>query len=102
MEAAQAALACCSGVDVVSILGKMRKTLSTLRIEVLATRCDEAPRVFTALALVYHIDGPDLDRESVERAVELSQDKYCSVAAMLRPAVELSHRIILNGAAIPG
>ena len=100
MEAVAAALACCSGVDVVSILEKMRKTLAALRIEVVATRRDEVPRVYTDLALVYHIDGPDLDRESVGRAVALSQEKYCSVAAMLRPAVAMSHRIILNGTTI--
>lgn len=102
MEAVQAALACCSGVDVVSILGKMRMTLAALRIEVEATRRDEVPRVYTELTLVYHIDGSDLDRESVERAVGLSQEKYCSVAAMLRPAVAMGYRIILNGTAIRG
>ena len=102
MEAVEAALAGCSGIDVVTILEKMRKTLAALRIEVAATRRDEAPRVYTDLALIYHVDGPDLDRESVERAVALSQDKYCSVAAMLRPAVAMSYRIILNGTAITG
>ncbi len=100
MEAVEAALAACSGIDVVSIITKMRKNLRSLRIEVEAERRDEVPRVFTRLDLVYHIEGPDLDEDSVVRAVELSQDKYCSVAAMLRPVVAMRSRIILNGKAI--
>jgi len=101
MEAVEAALACCSGIDVVSILEKMRQSLAALRIEVEAMRREEVPRVYTQLTLVYHVDGPDLDAASVVRAVALSQDKYCSVAAMLRPAVGLDYRILLNGALIP-
>jgi putative redox protein len=100
MEAVQAALAACSGIDVVSILGKMRRPLTALRVEVEATRRAEEPRIYTRLVLVYHVDGPDLDAAAVGRAVSLSQDKYCSVAAMLRPAVELDYRIVLNGQAI--
>ena len=90
-------MAACSGLDVVSILEKMRKTLRTLRIEVEAIRRDEHPRIYTDLTLVYYLDGPDLDAQSVERAIELSQDKYCSVAAMLRPTVRIGHRVVLNG-----
>ncbi len=101
MDAVQAALAGCTGVDVVSILAKMRKTLKSLRIQVDATRREEQPRIYTRLHLTYHVDGPDLDPASVTRAVRLSQDKYCSVAAMLRPAVDLSWGIVLNGEELP-
>jgi len=97
MEATQGALAACTGMDVVSILEKMRKTIRSFRIEVEVVRRDEHPRIYTDVTLVYHLDGPDLDQPSVERAVELSQDKYCSVAAMLRPTVHIGRRIILNG-----
>jgi putative redox protein len=96
MEAVEGALAACSGMDVVLVLGKMRKTVTAFRIEVEAVRRDEHPRVFTRLTLVYHLDGPDIDPASAVKAVQLSQDKYCSVAAMLRPHVELHYRIILN------
>lgn len=99
MDAVQAALASCSGIDVVHILGKMRKTLSTLRVEVEATRRDEDPRVFTRMELTYHATGPDLDAATVLRAVQLSQEKYCSVAAMLRPAVAMGFRVFVNGEA---
>jgi putative redox protein len=101
MESIQGALAACTGMDVVSILEKMRKTLHTFRIEVEAIRLDEHPRIYTDLTLVYYLEGPDLDDASVTRAIDLSQDKYCSVAAMLRPTVRIGRRIILNGQLLP-
>jgi putative redox protein len=96
IEAIQSALAACSGVDVVEILQKMRQGLATLAIEVAAERRDAQPRVYTRIHLVYRITGPELDAEQVVRAVELSQDKYCSVAAMLRPTVALSWEVWVN------
>jgi len=98
MQAIQSALASCSGVDVVEILRKMRLNLTSLAIEVLAERATTEPRVYTRLHLVYRATGPDLDGERVVRAVELSQDKYCSVAAMLRPTVALSWEVWVNDA----
>ncbi len=100
MQAVQAALAGCTGMDVVMILTKMRKEPEALRIEVEAERREEEPRVYTRLTLTYHVDGPDLDAEAVRRAVALSQEKYCSVSAMLRPAVALDYRILVNGVAV--
>lgn len=97
MDMVEGAVAACTGMDVVLILKKMRKTLDSLRIEVVSTRRQEHPRVFTRLELIYHLAGPDLDSASVSRAVHLSQEQYCSVAAMLRPSVELTYRIVLNG-----
>src|SRR5262245_32860318 len=101
MESLQGALAACTGMDIVSILEKMRKSIKAFRVEVEAVRRDEHPRIYTDLTLVYYLDGPDLDEVSVTRAVELSQDKYCSVAAMLRPTVPIGRRIILNGKLLP-
>ena len=97
MQAVQAALVGCTGMDVVMILTKMRKDLEALRIEVDAVRREEEPRIYTHLTLTYHIDGTNVDAAAAKRAVALSQDKYCSVSAMLRPTVELDYRIILNG-----
>jgi putative redox protein len=96
MEAVQAAVAGCTGMDVVLILGKMRKTLDSFRVEVEAERRREHPRIFTGMELTYHLSGPDLDADSVTRAVRLSQEKYCSVTSMLRPPVEMTYRIVLN------
>jgi putative redox protein len=97
MEAVLAALSTCTGMDVVHILGKMRKTLTSLRITVNATRRDEHPRVYTRLQLTYHAEGPDLDAASVLRAVKLSHDTYCSVSAMLEPTVKLDYAVVVNG-----
>jgi putative redox protein len=97
VEAIQAAVASCTGIDVVLILGKMRKTLESLSIEVDSTRRDEEPRIYTDMELIYHLAGPDLDAASVLRAVKLSHEKYCSVSAMLEPTVKLSYKVELNG-----
>lgn len=97
VEAVQGALASCTGMDVVSILQKMRKDLRSLRIEVETERREEHPRIYTSIVLVYYLEGADLDEASVHRAVQLSQETYCSVSAMLQPTVKLSYRIVLNG-----
>ena len=92
-----AALASCTGIDVVLILQKQRKTLESLKIEVNPTRRIEYPQIFTDIELVYYLDGPDLDVTSVLRAVNLSHDKYCSVSGMLEPPVNITYRIMING-----
>jgi putative redox protein len=97
MEAVQAALAGCTGIDVVMILTKMRKKPQSVRITVDGERRAEEPRIYTRLTVTYHVDGPAVDEAAVRRAVALSEDKYCSVSAMLRPVVALDHRIVLNG-----
>ncbi len=102
METVQAALAGCTGMDVVSILTKMRKNLKSLEIRTQAERREEEPRIYTRIVLTYELTGHELDEAAVKRAVELSQEKYCSVAAMLRPTVELDYRIVLNGVTVQG
>ncbi len=97
MEAVQAAVAGCTGIDVVMILKKMRKTVESFSIEIDATRREEQPQIYTNLEIIYRIAGPDLDASSVIRAVKLSQDKYCSVTSMLSPTVSFSRKIELNG-----
>ena len=97
MDMIEAAVAGCTGIDVVMILQKMRKNLHRLEVEVVPTRREAQPRVFTHMELVYHMDGDDINERAAVRAVKLSQDKYCSVSAMLRGEVEFSYRIVLNG-----
>lgn len=97
MQTLLASLVGCTGMDVVMILTKMRKEPEALRIEVDAARQDEEPRVYTHMTLTYHIDGAAVDADAARRAVDLSQNKYCSVSAMLKPAVALDYRIMLNG-----
>lgn len=81
----------CTAMDVVGILTKMRQPFTGLTVEVDADRREEHPKIFTAIRLHYTVRGRGLDRSQVERAIQLSQERYCSVAAMLRPAVPLSY-----------
>ena len=91
METLLLALAGCTGMDVVSVLGKMRAPLTGLEIRVSGDRRDEHPRIFTHIRLEYILRGKDLKDEQARRAVELSQEKYCSVSAMLRASAELTY-----------
>ena len=91
METLLLALAGCTGMDVVSVLGKMRAPLGGLEIRVSGDRREEHPRIFTRIRLEYVFRGGDLKPEQVARAVELSQDKYCSVSAMVRASAELTY-----------
>jgi putative redox protein len=91
METLLLALAGCTGMDVVSILGKMRAPLDGLEIRVSGDRADDHPRVFTRIRLEYVFRGNDLRPEQAGRAVQLSQEKYCSVSAMLRASAELTY-----------
>jgi putative redox protein len=92
MELVIMALAGCTGVDVVSLLEGMRQPLRALDISAEYERADDHPRVFTRVELRYSFHG-DLDRAKVDRAVALSQDKYCSVSAMLAGKVTIAHTV---------
>lgn len=96
METVLAALAGCTGIDVVGILEKMRAGLEGLTISVSAERALEHPRVFTKIHLRYTVWGKGLAREQVERAVMLSKEKYCSVSAMLSRTAALTHELVLS------
>ena len=91
METVLLALGGCTGMDVVSVLQKMRAPLEVLEIQITAERAEEHPRVFTSIALEYTFAGAGLRPEQVNRAVELSQTRYCSVSAMLRQVAALTY-----------
>lgn len=93
METVLGAVAGCTGVDIVTMLGKMRLTLRDLRIEVTADRADDHPRIFNRIHLDYHIETDPRDMKKVHRAVALSAAKYCSVSAMLAGVVDLSYTL---------
>lgn len=99
MEALLAALAGCTGMDVVSILKKMRAPLEALTIDVSAERAADHPKVFTAIHLRYRASGAGLQKEQVEKAVNLSEERYCSVAAMLRHAARITYEVIVEDTA---
>ncbi|MGH2375746.1 MAG: OsmC family protein [bacterium] len=102
MEAVLAALAGCTGIDVVGILEKMRAGLEGLVISVSAERATEHPRVFTKIHLRYTAWGKGLARDQVERAVTLSKEKYCSVSAMLSRTAAMTHEIVVTERAPSG
>ncbi|MCP4231433.1 MAG: OsmC family protein [bacterium] len=80
----------CTGMDVISILQKKRVNLDDFEIEIEADRADEHPKVFTKIRLKYIVYGKDIKPKDVERAIELSEENYCSAQAMLRPTVEIT------------
>lgn len=82
-------LGACTAVDVVSILKKKRQEVTAYRVEVRGQRRDEHPRAFTKMEVKHIVHGRKVSPEAVARAIELSEEKYCSVAATLRPTVEI-------------
>lgn len=85
----------CTGVDVVSILKKMRQPLESCEVEAVSERAEDHPRVYTRIRVTYTLRG-DLDPKKVERAVELSEQTFCSVSAMLRGTTEITSEIRIN------
>ena len=86
------AAAGCSGMDVISILRKKRERVTGYAIEVTAERREEHPRAFTRIDILHRVRGHDLSADAVEEAIRMSDTKYCSVHAMLEPAVTLVSR----------
>ena len=92
MELVLIALCGCTGYDVVSILGKKREPFTNLEVRAEADRATTPPTVFTEIRLVYRIGG-NVSHKAVEDAVRLSEEKYCSVAAMLQKSAKISYLI---------
>jgi putative redox protein len=93
------ALAACTGVDVVEILGKRRTPVERFAIDATGERAATVPRRLVRIRLDYRIDGPGIDREQAERAVELAITRYCSVRDSLDRAIPIGWTVVLNGEA---
>lgn len=89
MELLLIALGGCTAVDVESILKKKRQQVTDYRIEVRGERREEHPRAYTRIEVRHVVRGRGVSEAAVASAVELSETKYCSVAATLRPGVEI-------------
>jgi len=89
MELLLIALGSCTGVDVISILKKKRQKVTDYRIEVSGERREEFPRSYTRLSVKHIVRGRGLSEPAVARAIELSDQKYCSVAGTLRGSAEI-------------
>ncbi len=88
MQALLASLGTCTAYDVVEILAKRRTPVQSYRIELEGTRAEEHPRRYTHIKVRYIVSGEGITQKSLEKAVELSHEKYCSVAASLNAEIE--------------
>jgi len=98
MEAMLIGMGACSGFDVVSILKKARQDVSECTVELEAERAPDPPKVFTKVHMRFIVTGTALRPAAVERAVNLSAEKYCSATAMLRPTVDITHEVAIREA----
>ena len=83
MELILVGLAGCPGVDIVDILTKKREPLKALRVKVRGKKAEDFPKIYKEIEVTYLIWGDGIEPKSVERAIQLSEEKYCSVSAML-------------------
>lgn len=90
MEMLLVSVAACAAVDVVSILEKKRQKISGYKSEITGERRTEHPRAFTKFHIHHIVYGSDVSEHAVRQAVELSDTKYCSVAATVRPTAEIT------------
>ena len=81
----------CTAFDMVLILQRQRQSISDCQVEIEAERATEVPKVFTRIHVHYIVKGSGLDPNKVERAVNMTAEKYCSVSIMLSASVELTH-----------
>jgi len=95
------ALAGCSGMDVISILQKMRQRVSRFEIRTETTVASAHPKKIESITVHYLLEGDGVDPESVKKAIELSQTKYCGVYATLIPRVTIRHDVTINGQPSP-
>ncbi len=91
MEMMLLGLGGCTAFDVVHILEKAREKVTGCEIELVAERATEEPKVFTSVKLVYTLKGQHLKPASVERAIKLSSEKYCSASKMFEKTATLEH-----------
>ena len=95
MEVVLMGMGGCTAIDVVSMLKKQRQDIDGVEVSLEAERADDHPKVFTAVKLVYTVRGRKLNRALIERAVSLSDEKYCSATAMIRLSAKVTHEVVL-------
>jgi putative redox protein len=99
VETLLSAILTCSGVDVVDILAKRRTPAERFESAITVHRRAEHPRRIMRMEIEFRIDGPGIEAEQAERAIELAFEKYCTVAASLGADIIAQSRLILNGQA---
>ncbi|WP_010136952.1 OsmC family protein [Ochrovirga pacifica] len=92
------ALAGCSGIDIASLFKKMRVAVDTFSIDVEAELTDEHPKYYQKVWVTFNFYGKDLDKKKIEKAVNLSVDKYCGVMEMFRQFAKVETEIVYHEA----
>ena len=95
MEVVLMGMGGCTAIDVVSMLKKQRQDIESVEVSLAAERASDHPKVFTSVKLVYTVRGRNLSRPLIERAVSLSDEKYCSATAMIRKSAAVTHEVVL-------
>ncbi len=87
----------CTGMDVISILKKMRVDVKSFEVKGRAKLAEEHPKKYLEIITSYVFEGDDLPLDKIKKAISLSEDRYCGVSATLKPNVKLETEIIING-----
>lgn len=90
------ALAGCTAMDIVSILAKMRVELADLNVKVDGDLTEEHPKQFTSMHITYEFWGNELPMDKLEKAVSLSDERYCGVSATLKKGIPVTHSIVVH------
>ncbi len=93
LELLLVALGGCTGMDIVPLFRKMRQDVAAVELNITADRSEEHPHVYTRIDIEYVVTGRKLEEEKVKRAVDLSQERYCSVSAMLKKSCPVNYTI---------
>lgn len=96
MEMFAIGLAGCTGMDVISILQKMKQDVTSFEVKVHADRVNQHPKIFSDINIEYILTGNNLDPKAVEKAVQLSEEKYCPGQAILSKTANITHLITIN------
>ena len=90
------ALAGCTGMDVASILKKMKENVEEFSVEVEGDVTEDHPKRFEGMKVIYRVKGKGISLKNVEKAVKLSSEKYCGVSANYKEAFDIAHEIIIE------
>jgi putative redox protein len=85
------ALGGCTGMDIVPLFKKMRQDVTAVELNISAERSEEHPKVYTKIDIEYVVTGRNLEEDKVKRAIDLSQERYCSVSAMLKKSCPVNY-----------
>ncbi|RAO98788.1 osmotically inducible protein OsmC [Petrotoga sp. 9PW.55.5.1] len=93
MEYLIAGLGGCTGIDAVTILNKMRVNYDSFNLRLQTERSEEHPKKYTKIHVIYEFKGKDLPMDKLERAAQLSQEKYCGATATFRGSVDITYEV---------